>query len=364
MQTLMLARGMLEHGWKPAIFALEARGDLREEAEKAGIPVIGGGYDSRVNRLFKIWLLARGMWRLWWLLRRVQPQVVHGVLPLTNFFATVAGRLARVPMVITSRRALNTHQERVPGWLLADRLSARLSDVVVANAQAVKRDTLAREGGDPEKIEVIYNGLDFSRLQVPVGTREEIRCRLGIPAAAPVLVVVANLIPYKGHEELLQAFARVTESFPEASLLVVGEDRGIGGRLRAMARELGVHEKVHWLGLRRDVPRFLAAADIYVSASHEEGFSNAVLEALAAGKAVVATRVGGTPEMLEGGRLGLLVEPNDPGALAEALGRLLADPALREELGRRARESAKTLYAQGRMVENHLRLYRGEGLPG
>jgi len=356
-QAIMLMRAVQERGWRPLLFVLEGTGDLRREVDEAGIPIVEGGYDSRASRVSKVLLLVRAGWRLLRLLRKERPQVVHGILPLTNLFAAVAGRFAAVPMVITSRRALNTHQDRVPGWRYADMLSTRLSHLVIANARAVKDDTLKREGGDPQKILIIHNGIDFSRLQVPPHTREQVRKELHVPKNSRVLIIVANLISYKGHLDLLRTLSRLYPEFPDLRLLVVGEDRGIGGYLKSEAERLGVGKLVHWLGLRRDVPQLLAASDIYVSASHEEGFSNSLLEALAAGKAVVATRVGGNPEMLEEGRIGLLVEPSDAAALAHAIKQLLEDADLRAALGSRAAARVAEVYSPDRMVERYLEVY-------
>ncbi len=304
-QTLLLMSAMMERGVDVRLFVLQGRGDLHDELEEMGIESIDGGYDPGASRPGKVFALLRATWRLWRYLRRERPVVIHGVLPLTNLLAAVLGRLAGTPRVITSRRALNTHQERVPGWRYADMISTWLSHRVVANSEAVKRDTLAREGGKGEKIHVIHNRIDIVRFRVAPGTRERLRESLGLPAQAKAkaLLIVANLIPYKGHEDLLRALARLGD-YPALRLLVAGEDRGIDACLKVEVVALGVAERVGWLGLRRDIPELLAAADIYVSASHEEGFSNALLEAMAAGKPVVATCVGGNPEMLEDGRAG------------------------------------------------------------
>jgi len=357
-QLLMLMRGLKDSEFASLLFVLERQGDLREEVEAAGIPITDGGYDSLASRLMKPPLLARALFRLWRLLRRQHPDVVHGVLPLTNLFAAVAGRLAAVPLVITSRRALNTHQDRVPGWRYADMLSARLSDLIVANSMAVKEDTVRREGGGSDKIKVIHNGIDAQHLRAAADSRERARASLGLGPLDLVLIVVANLIPYKGHAELLDALARLLPRHPRLRLLVVGEDRGIGGTLREQADLLGVSSSVKWLGLRRDIPALLAAADIYISASHEEGFSNALLEAMAAGKPVVATRVGGNVEMLDEGTLGLLAAPGNPSALADAIERLLQDPKMRAGLGARAARQVAATYSPGRMRDHYLEIYR------
>jgi len=355
-QTLMLAGLVREKGYQSSLFVLEAKGDLLSEAERLGVPVHDGGYVSTAPGFRKLMLLGDALVRLWRLLRNERPDVVHGVLPLANVMAALAGRAAGVPLVITSRRALNTHQERVRGWRFADKLGFALSDVVIANSNAVREDTLRREGGEPEKIKVIHNGIHLPDLRDPEKIRKEVRAELGIPQTAPVLITVANLIPYKGHFELIRALALVQAEYPDVQLLVVGEDRGIGAALKADAIRLRVDHCVQWLGLRSDVRRLLAASDLYVSASHEEGFSNALLEALAAGKEVVATRVGGNTEMLEDGDLGYLVDAGCPDSLAEAIN--VALPKAMKG-GRAQKQVSKVVekYSPQRMVEQYLEIY-------
>ncbi len=126
-QTLLLMSAMMERGVDVRLFVLQGRGDLHDELEEMGIESIDGGYDPGASRPGKVFALLRATWRLWRYLRRERPVVIHGVLPLTNLLAAVLGRLAGTPRVITSRRALNTHQERVPGWRYADMISTWLS---------------------------------------------------------------------------------------------------------------------------------------------------------------------------------------------------------------------------------------------
>ncbi len=357
-QLVILMRALLARGFRVQLFVLENRGDLLETVNELGVINQSGDYDSTALRPVKILLLFRALFRLWKLLRRERPDVVQGVLPLSNIFAAVAGKLARVPCVITARRALNRHQDRILGWKFMDQLSARLSNVVVANAEAVKYDTLQREGGDPAKFQVIYNGIDISNFKVPERTRIEVRRELQLPKDAEVLLIVANLIPYKGHKELLHAVAYIQENHPKMYLLVAGEDRGIGEDLKKEAIRLGIDDRVRWLGLRRDVPRLLAAADVYISASHEEGFSNSLLEALAAGKAVVATSVGGNPEMLESGTLGLLVPPGDFRSLGEGIHRVLQDVATGKAPDDKVKKIVQEKYSIEKMVDEYVNMYK------
>jgi len=354
----MLMRGLSDSEFIPRLFAFDKNGPLYDEATSAGIAITDGGYDTFASRPLKILMLIRTFFRLWRLLRESRADVVHGFLPLANLFSAVAGKLAGTRLVITSRRALNTHQERILGWRYADKLSTRLSDVVVSNSKAVMEDTLHREGGDAARFRVIYNGLDVQRFSNATAWRKQMRADLHLEEKQVVLIIVANLIPYKGHVELVDAVAQLLRNYHEVRLLVVGEDRGISGELKKRADVLGVSSVVQWLGLRHDIPELLAAADIYVSASHEEGFSNALLEAMAASKAVVATRVGGNVEMLEEGALGLLVAPQNPSALADAIGSLLQHPEIRADFGARAARHVAESYSPGRMRDQYLEIYR------
>jgi glycosyltransferase involved in cell wall biosynthesis len=284
--------------------------------------------------------------------------IVHAYLPLTSFLGACAGYFAGAEKIITSRRGLGNHQNARPWWKLFDRIANSFSDVVVANSLAVAEDMVKRDGIRRDKLVCIYNGLDAERFRQAMSYRAAARQTLGLRDGQMVFIIVANLIPYKGHSELLEAMAKLTPRFPDLHLLVVGQDRGIGDALKAQAESLGLCKRIQWLGLRHDIPELLASADIYVCASHEEGFSNSLLEALAAGKAVVATRVGGNQEMLDNGSLGLLVEPFDSVALAAALDVLLTDSAMRERLGQTGAAVVAQRYGAAQMAQQYLRLYR------
>lgn len=357
-QLLMLMLGLPKGEFAPYLFTLETRGPLLDLVKSASIPIIDGGYDSQAANFLKILQLLRASLRLWSLLRHNKVSVVHGFLPLTNLIAALIGKIANTSLIVTSRRALNKHQDRVPGWRYVDFLSSHLSHIVTANAEAVRDDTLRREGGNPAKVRVIYNGLDVKHFNKPITHRADVRRALGLNDDQVVIIIVANLIPYKGHSEIIDAMAQLLPRFPDIRLLVVGQDRGIGTALKRQADSSGVARAIEWLGLREDIPDLLASADIYVSASHEEGFSNALLEAMGAGKPVVATNVGGTPEMLAQGELGLLVEPADADGLAKALAELISNPVMRLRLGKMAANRVAAQYSVDKMVEQYLLLYR------
>ena len=334
-QLTILASELHKRGWVVDVFALEKDGLLVDRLEQAGVCVLDGGYrPGKTTGIGRHLALLMSEARLVWRILRTRPNVVHGFLPLTNFMGALAARLTLVPRIITSKRALGRHQDRRPGWWLFDRLANAFSDVVTANSNAVADDTKDRDGYDRSRIVVIHNGLDFSRFDCVSANREAVRRQLGLSPDEIGIVLVANLIPYKGHIDLIQAFSRVALDDPRPKLFLIGRDDGIGTSLVTESNRLGVAERIRIMGSRSDVPALLLGMDLGVMASHEEGFSNALLEKLAAGLPVVATNVGGNPEMLDGMPDCILVRPQDVSDLArglrEAIGQLDAADANRE----------------------------------
>jgi glycosyltransferase involved in cell wall biosynthesis len=354
-QLLMLAKGLKSRGWSVAIFALDATGVLANEFRAAGIGVFDGGYRSSFSRPRKIATLLLCQIRLAALLARNRPQVVQGFLPIVTFITSLAGFLTRIPLNVISKRAMGTHQDRIPLLKWLDRAANRLADVVTANSVAVAEDTAARDKYPRAKILVISNGLDFAPLDRALALREDARCRLGIAKHEIAMVSVANFIPYKGHADLIHAFSRVAH--PGLRLFLVGRDDGIGPTLKALAESLSVGERIVMLGERSDVPVVLAAMDVGVMASDQEGLSNAVLEKLAIGLPVVATIAGGNREALDGMSGCVLVRPHDPADLARGI--LSVVQIVSSESGREGRRQlARERYSADKMVDAHERLYR------
>jgi glycosyltransferase involved in cell wall biosynthesis len=325
-------------------------GPLLERVRGAGCRVVELGFGFKGGLALSGRLaLIKALLRYWQELRAFRPDIVHAQLFWANVLSVTAARLARVPVVITARRALDRGDEE-PRWARhALNLANRFTTSILANSDAVRRDTLAHERVRPESVTVIPNGVpvELYGREHPDGVRRE----LNLPEESAVLVTVANLRPVKGHEDLLRAVALLRRSHPGLRLLLAGRDGGILPRLQSLARELDLGERVIPLGERRDVPRLLAAADVAVQPSHREGFPNAILEAMSAGRPVVATAVGGNPEALRDGIDGFLVPPRDPPALAAAIDRLLSSPELRRRMGESARRRVEAEFSMERMVQ-------------
>jgi glycosyltransferase involved in cell wall biosynthesis len=354
----MLAERLKMRGWSIIVFPLIRSGPLLKQLERAGIHVSDGGYNPDSPTRTRMFInLCACQARLIGCLLRARPDVVHGFLPLANFMTALAGRIACVPRIITSKRALGRHQDRTPIMKWLDWTANALSHRITANSQAVAKDTQARDGYDLSRIVVIPNGLDFSRFDSADRCRDEMRRKLGLSKSEVAIAMVANLIPYKGHKELIEAFSRVGDDKSRLRLFLIGRDEGMAQDLMDTARRLGVANRIDLMGQRSDVSALLSAMDIGVLASHEEGFSNALLEKLAAGLPVVATDVGGNPEALEGMPDCVLVKPEDPEDLSQGLAslisRLAATAAGRETRRRLVRER----YSVDAMVDAYERLY-------
>lgn len=340
-------------------------GILREQLDALGIPVTMfdfTGIDGRMH-LSSYAQLYRFLSELVRYFRREQPDIVQTFLFWPNIYGSIAAKLAGVPVIITGRRGLSERNmlRWYYRWLLA--VSNMLATVVVANAEAVKDHSLSHEYGlRATKIRVLYNGFDCKRYQIKIDTRHK-KQALGIAPDVPVIGVVSNLLPCKGLEDVIDAAARVAQTVPKAVWLFIGRDDGLQAQLSERARLAGISEAVRFLSQRSDVPELLAILDILVSASHSEGLPNCVLEGMAAGKAIVATRVGGTAELIENGRSGYIVPKANPVEMAHAVERLLRDRTLREKFGQQARQEAENRFEFARIlsqIESFYEEFSGE----
>lgn len=299
--------------------------------------------------------------RLWSALRRLQPSIVH-----TRNLATLEGQIpaALLPGV---RRVHGEHgrdvfdlagTNRKYNWL------RRTIRPLVHRYVAVSRDLAdwleATVGVAPERICQIYNGIDLGRFSPRAGVRPALAPAGFLPDDALLVGTVGRLAGVKDQRTLLDAFARVLRESPDLAprlrLAVVG-DGDLRAALERRARDLGIADRVWFAGDRDDVPDLLRMMDLFVLPSLGEGISNTLLEAMASGLAVVATRVGGNPELVSEGQTGLLVPAGEPQALSRAMGRLLEDGALRVRFGESARLQVQRRFDWDRCTEAYLSLY-------
>ncbi len=299
----------------------------------------------------------QAFWRLTRLMRRGRYDVVHGSLFQANLLTRPAARLAGIPVNITSMHTLYSRFH----WyhFLADRLTARWADGITGVSDAVCRFAVDEEKLPSAKVRTLRNGLDLSRFQAITdyqARRDQLRAALGYTPSDVVISVTARLHEKKGHTYLFQAVERLRPRYPQVRVLLVG-DGPQRAALEAECQERGLTGVVTFLGMRQDVADLLAASDISVLPSLLEGLGLVVLEAMAMRCPVVATRGGGTVELMEDGVHGLLVPPADVAALSDALERFMTDGQLRAALVENGYQHVLADFSFERMMQETETLY-------
>ncbi len=333
-QAVQLVRLLNASGrYRLHLACLSNRGPLRDDVLSLGLEEIPEyPLQSFYNRN-----AARQLRRFVRLLRERDVKVVHAHGLYTNIFGMTAARLAGVPARIASRRETNGLRNGVRRW--AERCSFRLAKAVVANAEAVRSQLIA-EGVRAEKVVTVYNGLDMQRVMPPASLRrDDALAMFDLPRDAErrFVTIVANVRhPVKDHPMFLRAARRVHESFPAASFVVAGEG-GLMDVLRAQAAELGIERDTFFIGRCANVAALLSVSDVCVLSSKAEGFSNSILEYMAAARPVVVTDVGGAREAVVEGETGYLVPSGDDEMMAARIISLLNEPDRARRMGERGR---------------------------
>ncbi len=336
----------------PSLFVLRDAGNLLDQARSLGLPVRTFGMGGTLRDPRDL----RGLARLVGALRELRPEVVHGYLLRGNFYAAVAGRLAGVPAIVTSKRGL--HRPAGASERLAVRVSNSLSHAITGNSPQVLEFTREVEGRVSAPLVMIPSGIDAVRFDpraVSAQAGARLRGELGV-GAAPLVGTAITFHPKKGFDLLFESMALLLKSSPEAHLLIAGESQ-MAPEPAALVQRLGLQGRVHLLGRRSDMPEVLSALDVFVLPSQSEGMSNAILEAMAMEVPVVATAVGGTLEVVEEGRSGFLVDYPDAAAMAARVSALLCDPQLRARVGTSARERVLAAYSAPAMARQMEDLY-------
>jgi sugar transferase (PEP-CTERM/EpsH1 system associated) len=320
-----------------------------------GGPLLGDVHnrDTRVYALRKADQFdAACLARLMRVLRHERVDVLH----CHNHGPLVYGALAR-PVARTRALVYTAHGKYSAARIRTAALgwARRTVDCVVAVSEDAHRVSVERGGVPADRVTTIINGIDVTRFE-NAGMRAQTRARLGLDDAEFVFGIVARLTPVKDHRTLLEAFARVLRDRPAARLVIVGGGE-IEGEVRAAVSELGLEKRAVLLGERKDVPELMSAFDAFVLSSYSEGLSITLLEAMAAGLPVVATRVGGNAEIVLDGETGLLVEPRDATALAAAMGSMIDATARADDMGTRGRERVREHFGERAMVQRYQDLY-------
>lgn len=306
--------------------AIEFAAALRER----GVPVA----DVTLSRTAD----PRAFRRVFAAIREARPTLVHTHLVHADFYGGVAARLAGVPSIVSTKHGFNAFRERRP-FGLADRGAAHVLDLHIAISQGLADYLVRVEGFAGDAFEIVHYGIEPGP-EPPAPVR-----------GSPV-VIVGRLVEIKGHDTLLAAVAEV----PELELEIVG-DGPLRGEIEAMVARLRLGDRVRLLGRVASAGPAMERASVVLVPSRGEGFGMVALEAMERGRAVIASRVGGLPEIVAEGETGLLVPPDDPGALAAALRDLLADPARVASFGAAGRHRAVEVFAQERCTARTAELY-------
>jgi glycosyltransferase involved in cell wall biosynthesis len=272
---------------------------------------------------------------LWRELGVIGPALVHTNSTKMHLIAGAAARLRRLPVLWHMRDLMTDPGAR--SWLR--RAVGMIQPEVIAISDAVA----GQFEGMPCNVRVVPNGIPIESF-TPGPPSEGLREDVGLPEGVPVACVVGRLTPWKGHRTLLRAWPKVTARIPDAHLLVVGEvafwEDDYDAELGALAEEVGVADRVVWAGFREDVPDVLRMVDLLILASTDEPFGRVVIEGMAAGLPVVATASGGVPEIVVEGETGLLVPPEEPEPMGDAIAQVLSDPARARVMGEAGRVRA------------------------
>lgn len=343
---LGLMRGLDRREFAP-LLACPGGGTLAEAAREVVERVVEMDFPS-----LRGWGILGGggtVWRLRRIVRREGIDLLHANGSRCMFYTGLVGKLARVPVVWHVRIAAADG-----AW---DGFLGRLATCAVAISEAVRQRLVERM--DRERIRVIYNGEELERFSEASGAT--IRRELG-DGAEYLVGMVARLTDEKDYETFLRAARKISEKKPGTRFLIVGEDPTPDGKrrryLEALAAELGLQKKVIFTGQREDVPAVMAGLDLLVHCAHQEGFGRVLVEAMAAATPVVATRVGGIPEVVEEGETGLLVPPGDAEGTAEATVALLEDAGRRKEMGLAGQRRVRERFSLAAHVGEIQNLYR------
>ncbi|MFL6467080.1 MAG: glycosyltransferase [Pyrinomonadaceae bacterium] len=337
------------------IGCMDVRGPLYERAREISVEEIP---EFRLKTFYDVnfWMQIR---RCVAFLKRAEIGIIHTHDFYTNIFGMTAGLLAGISVRIVSKRDILS---RTRNQLLVERQAVRFADRITVNSEAI-RSNLIKNGIPADKIVRVYNGLDVDRFETPAGfERCDLLKRLGINSGhqkARVVTIVANLrSDVKNHKMFLKAAEKIRSELSDVIFLLAGEGE-LSDSLKIEAGRLGLGDSVYFLGRVDDVPGLLSVSDVCLLTSKSEGFSNSILEYMAAGKPVVATDVGGAGEVVDDGETGFLVQSDDANSAATRVLTLLRDPDLSRQFGERGRQKVEQRYSLNAQIDQVLEMYDG-----
>ena len=330
-----------------AVYCTHVKGLLGAELEADGVPV----FHRPVRRRADHWLRPARIFRF---LREHRPDIVHTQNTAALLDSALAARAAGVPVLVHT-----DHSRRYPDrrrYMIAERWMSGLTDAFCAVSNHTRGELARFEGIPAARIEVVYNGCDLPFVPGEAD-RRDVRASLGFDDETPVIGMASRVEWQKGHDLLVAAMPRILARIPSARAVIVG-----GGskepEVRWQIGRLGLEGKILMTGVRKDVPRLMAAFDLFVMTSNFEGMPIAALEAMAVSLPIVSTAVGGVPEMVEDGVTGKLIEGRDPATVAEEVVRLLVDRDAMRRMGKAGRRRYEQRFRVASMVNAYDAIYR------
>ena len=324
-------------------------GPLFEDFQKIGVFPVKINWKSRVDPLLVL--------RMYREIRRIKPHIVHTHLFKSDFHGRLAARLAGVPVVFSTLHSCNDWALN-PIYGYGYGLTTIFADKIIAVADEVRDYAIKYSRIPPQWIVTINNAVRIEKFESARDLAPQIRSEFGVTSDMLLIGIVGRLEEVKDHENFLGMASRVYKENKNVRFLIVG-DGSLREHLLALTNELGLSEAVVFTGLRKDIPAIMSALDLLVLSSRYEGLPVVVLEAMAARKPVVVTRVSGLLGVVDDGRTGILVDPGDPDALAAACFQLLAQPDLRVQMGNAGYEKVKLKYSMSALIDQLVDLYKG-----
>jgi glycosyltransferase involved in cell wall biosynthesis len=345
--VVSLAKGVNKSSFNPIICCLNYKGRLADEAEKAGIRVI------ELHKRPKIDLTI--IPKLIKVIKENKIHIVHTHLWTADFWGRITAKLAGVPIIISTAHNVDHWKPKI--FLFADNIFSCFTDKIIAVSNEVKEFYVKKVKINPEKIKTIYNGIDILKFNKPKSNLSELRKELGLNDKHKILGIIGRLVEQKGHIYFLKMLKIIKIRHPEIKALVVGNGQ-LREKLKAKTKELALSENVIFTGIRKDIPEIMGLIDILVLSSAYEGMPVVALEAMASGKPIVATAVGGNPEVVEDGKNGFLVTPYNPEALAEKVLYLLENREAAEEMGKNCFAKAEAQFSLVSMIKETENIYK------
>jgi glycosyltransferase involved in cell wall biosynthesis len=371
--TLATVAGIHGRGWESALVtgpALGPEGTLEPECLAAGVRIL------RVPDLVREISPRsdlRALANLKQVIRAERPQIVHTHTSKAGILGRLAAQACSVPVVVHTPHGhvFHSYESGLKSKLfaVAERWCAPKADSLIALTETERDEHLALGIGRPEQWSIVHSGVDFAPFEAARGSRAAARTELGIPQGAPVIGTVGRLVPIKGQQYLIEAFAGIAREFPTAHLVLAG-DGELRQELVELARSHGLTPapnarippldapRIHFLGLRRDVPLLMSAMDVFALPSLNEGMGRVLVEAMSMELPCVGSRVSGIPDVIEEGVTGLLVPSRDAQALEGALRQLLSQPKLARRMGEAGRSRAVPGFSVEGMVAKIEQIYR------